>query len=128
MAKATAAYREESDHLGVFVADCCVLESGATVAAGVLWQAYQRWTIVNKEVPLSRQTFCERLEKRGFRRDRCGHGRTHTWIGLRLAGTAAPSDGVVVSQNDPVSDIFLTSERIEKFTKSRLKRDTTTPM
>jgi putative DNA primase/helicase len=89
VAKATAAYREESDHLGVFVEDCCAVELGATVAAGVLWQEYKRWTSVNKEVPLSRQTFSERLEKRGFRRARCGHDGTHTWVGLRLVDTAA---------------------------------------
>lgn len=126
--KATANYRAESDHLGEFVEDCCAVESGATVASGVLWQEYQRWTVVNKEVPLSRQTFSQRLEKRGFRCDRCGHGGTRTWVGLRLADTATPSDGVMVSQNDPVSDIFLTSERIEKFSKSGSKRDTTTPL
>jgi putative DNA primase/helicase len=137
VAKATAAYREESDHLGEFVEDCCAVESGATVASGVLWQEYKRWTIVNKEVPLSRQTFSERLEKRGFRRDRCGHGGTHTWVGLRLADTAAtqspaglhktPPDGDVVTQNKVVSEIYSTSERIEKSSESASFRDTTSP-
>ena len=89
VAKATAAYREESDHLGEFVEDCCAVESGATVTSGVLWQEYKRWTNVNKEVPLSRQTVSERLEKRGFRRDRSGHGGTRTWVGLRLADAVA---------------------------------------
>ena len=85
VAKATAAYRDESDHLGEFVEDYCAVESGAAVTSGVLWQEYRRWTVANKEVPLSRQTFSERLEKRGFRRDRSGHGGTRTWVGLRLA-------------------------------------------
>jgi putative DNA primase/helicase len=84
VAEATAAYREESDLVGEFIEDCCVVESGVTVASTLLWRRYQQWTKDNEEVSLSRQTFTGRLEKRGFRRGRSGHGGIRTWVGLRL--------------------------------------------
>jgi putative DNA primase/helicase len=82
VANATAAYREESDHIGEFIEDCCIVESGASVASAALWGRYQKWAVVNEEVTLPRQIFAERLEKRGFRRDRSGHGGTRTWVGI----------------------------------------------
>jgi len=85
--QATADYRVDSDHISEFVGDCCVVEPGATVASGLLWLEYKQWTDCNEEVPLPRQAFAERLEKRGFRRNRSGHGGVRTWVGLRLLGT-----------------------------------------
>lgn len=137
VARATAAYREESDHVGEFVKDCCVVESGAAVASGLLWQEYKHWTVINEEVPLSRQAFAERLEKRGFRSGRGGHGGTRCWVGLRLPETneaQSPadldkmrSDGDTVTPGDAVSDISSTRERIGKFSESVSPRVTTSP-
>jgi putative DNA primase/helicase len=120
VAEATAAYRQESDHVGEFMEDCCVEESGATVRSGALWQAYQRWAAENEEVPLTRQTFGERLEKRGLRHDRSGHGGTRTWVGIRLGGDT-------VTQGDAISDNSLTRESIEKIPESGLPCVTTSP-
>jgi putative DNA primase/helicase len=123
VAEATAAYREESDHIGQFIADCCVVEAGATVASGALWQRYQQWTAENEEVPLSRKTFGDRLEKRGFPADRGGHGGNRTRKGIRLGG----ADGDTVTQGDATSDNSPTSEAIEKVSETASPHVTTSP-
>jgi putative DNA primase/helicase len=84
VAEATSAYREESDHLGQFTDECCICDAGASVPSTDLWRRYCRWVEENEEVPLSRQVFAERMEKRGFRRGRSGHEGTRTWEGIRL--------------------------------------------
>jgi putative DNA primase/helicase len=137
VASATAAYREESDHVGEFIEDCCIEEPGATVTSGELWERYKSWTVDNQEAVLSRQTFSERLEKRCFQRHR-GHGGIRRWVGLRLPDTTGtqcptdgphkmPPDGDTVTQGDVVSDISPTSERIGKFSESASPRVTTSP-
>jgi len=131
VAEATAAYREVSDHIGQFIEDCCVVEPSAKVTSGALWQRYQQWTVENEEVPLSRQTLGERLEKRGFQRDRSGHGGTRTWVGVGVSGEQStsswPSNGDTVTQDDTVSENFLTSEGIGKFSESTSPHVTTSP-
>jgi putative DNA primase/helicase len=134
VAEATAAYREESDHISEFIEDCCVVDACATGASGVLWGRYQKWADENEEVPLSRQTFAERLDKRGFRRDRSGHGGTRTWVGIRLRESKepesqahSPSDGDTVTQGDTISDNSLTCGSNGKFSESASACVTTSP-
>jgi len=134
IAEATAAYREESDHLGEFIEDCCVVEASATVTSGMLWKRYQEWADEYEEVPLSRGIFAERLEKRGFRRDRCGHGGTRSWVGIGLCHSKAPqssascpSNGDRVTQGDTTSDNFPMSGDIGEFSKSASPSVTTSP-
>jgi putative DNA primase/helicase len=134
VAVATAAYREESDHMGTFIGDCCVVAPGATVTSKVLWQQYQRWAAENEEVALSRKAFAERLEKRGFRPGRGRHGGTRTWSGICLressgegSPTQPPADGDTVTQGDASSDNSLSREDIEKFSKSAPPPVTTSP-
>jgi putative DNA primase/helicase len=131
VAAATAAYRAECDHLGQFINDRCVAEPGGTVTSAALWQCYQAWTTLYDEVPLSRQVFAERLEKRGFRPKRAGHGGTHTWEGIRLredqvAGQCG-GDGDVVTQGDAITDNLLTYGDIGKISESATPRVTTSP-
>jgi len=106
VAQATATYREESDHVGEFIEDCCVVEKTATVASGSLWKRYQRWIIENEEVPLSRNVFAARLERRNFLTHRTGHGGTRTWVGLRLGEAASPASADAVTPGDALSDNF----------------------
>ncbi len=81
--EATAAYREESDPLRDFIADCCVLHMDARIEAGPLWSCYRDWTKENAVPrPLSRQQFSDRLEGLGLKKVRMGHDRTWTWLGI----------------------------------------------
>src|SRR5690606_10650427 len=59
--KATAAYRDEQDHLGRFVEDRCELAGGAFVATSDLFAAYKSWCTRSGDEPWSRDNFREGL-------------------------------------------------------------------
>ena len=46
---ASQAYREESDVIGRFFDDCCILESGHQTPASLLYQAFRQWCERNGE-------------------------------------------------------------------------------
>ncbi len=103
VAEATATYREESDHLGQFIEDCCIVGPEAKVLSGTLWKRYQDWAKENEEVPLKRQAFAERLKKRNVARGRIGHGGPRGWVGIGVIGD-------MVTDGDTLSDNSLTRE------------------
>lgn len=82
---ATERYREQSDPLGAFIADCCVMHADAWASRADLHKAFARWANEAGELSLSRRVLCERLEQRGFKstkRDR-GSIRALSGIGLK---------------------------------------------
>jgi putative DNA primase/helicase len=85
--EATATYRAESDHLGQFLDDCCIIDPGGYVTSQALWTRYHSWATENEVDAISRRTFKERLERRAFRRDRTGQTGTRIWRGLCLLKT-----------------------------------------
>lgn len=81
--EATQAYREESDPLGAFVSDRCILHPDARVRVAELWSEYLDWAIQNGEQKsLDRLSFTRRLEATGLRKIRYGHTRDWTWLGV----------------------------------------------
>ena len=101
---ATAAYRDESDHLTQFIEDCCVVEPNATVTSADLWKGYQEWTQENEEVPLSRAALGERLKRRGINDDRFGHNGTRGWRGIALLPQSEAALGAQPSSLDEVAE------------------------
>jgi putative DNA primase/helicase len=90
--RATDQYQEESDLLGDFLVERCIISSSASVAVSPLFIDYQEWALSNGErFPLSKRVFNRRLETKGFKKVRCGHDRTWTWEGLTLR--TDPSNG-----------------------------------
>ena len=55
---ASQAYREESDVIGRFFDDCCILESGHQTQASLLYQAFRNW--------------CERNGEKGYAANKFG--------------------------------------------------------
>jgi putative DNA primase/helicase len=83
--EATEAYRCESDPVEEFIAECCVVSPTAMVTAGGMWEFYQAWEKENQlSSSLSRRAFSHRLEAKGFRKKKCGHQSTWTWLGISL--------------------------------------------
>jgi len=87
--QANAAWREHDDPLADFFPDCCEVEAVAWVRRSELSDTYAWWCKVNHERhPLSRQTFMERMEARGFRKSRSRRSaedkQMRTWEGLRV--------------------------------------------
>jgi P4 family phage/plasmid primase-like protien len=68
--QATATYREESDAIGRFIEECCLVSKDVQVKAGVLYDAYKRWCEAGGEHPVTLTKFGTRLEEQGFRHEK----------------------------------------------------------
>jgi len=80
--EATNQYRESSDELGLFLADCCVVKGHAQVSGGELRQAYLEWCKANGQDAIGPKIFAALLEDRGFKRNRTKQKRLWQGIGL----------------------------------------------
>lgn len=97
---ATSEYRDASDQVGAFLADCCAIDDTATSTAGDLYRTYSQWAQDAGERPRSQREFGMRLSERGFERVRTGSA--HRWRGLRISDRSDPSDpdsGLTPSKN-----------------------------
>lgn len=63
---AVAAYREDNDWLGHFLADCCDIGSGLTEKSGEFYQQYRAYCIQSGEYTRSTTDFYSAVEKAGF--------------------------------------------------------------
>jgi putative DNA primase/helicase len=87
---ATAAYRCDMDHLGEFIAECCVLDASLSIPAGALFQQYESWAEGEGREVMSQTTFGTRLTDRGVGKGRDkATGRTvRLGIGVPNRGSA----------------------------------------
>lgn len=86
--QATQDYRAESDPIGGFVDECCVVHPNYDVPIADLYKAYQEWCEDSGERALRKQDFSSRLDDKGFRGDKVGGKMVR--IGLGLAGETLP--------------------------------------
>jgi putative DNA primase/helicase len=82
--EATGEYKQESDTLGPFFDDRCIVEPTASVPSAELWGAYQQWAELNGEKQLSRTAFAEHLKALGCTSGEEGHAKQRVWRGLAL--------------------------------------------
>lgn len=82
VARATEAYRSESDRLGEFIDECCVQQVHASVGKSDLYTAYEAWCKQSGEYAVSKKKLGLRLTERGFEEQRTKHYRA--WLGLKL--------------------------------------------
>ena len=73
---------EESDHVGKFIEECCVLAETQTITRAALWDCYKKWTEQNEGSPLPQKVFTQKLEGKGLMRDPSGRSRTPIWVGI----------------------------------------------
>jgi putative DNA primase/helicase len=79
---ATQKYKDESDPLGQFLADCCKAEKGATTETSKLYTAYLDWCAGQENMlPMKMRDWG--MTERGFERDR-GTANAHVRRGIRL--------------------------------------------
>lgn len=79
---ATDEYRESSDAIGAFLADCCAVDKALSAKAGDLYRAYCRWADESGEHAKSQRDFGTRLAERGFINAKTGG--TRLWRGLSV--------------------------------------------
>jgi len=84
---ATADYRTESDSLGSFLDDCCVLQKTLRVTSTALYSAYESWCHTNGERPLAQRTLAARLREYGIDSHK-GSGGRRELLGVGLLSTA----------------------------------------
>ena len=93
VAKATEAYRQESDKLRDFFADECVFGATEWVPKTGIWLRYQSWASTNAvRYPLSKAGFEERIQRRGCRDTRKEHNSIRAWEGVRLLSEKEKGD------------------------------------
>ncbi len=79
---ATEDYRNQSDRLAAFIADCCEMGQFYTVDKGLLYAEYVDWCTNNSEDPLGKKTFGDMLRDRGIGEVR--QNKARKWVGIRL--------------------------------------------
>ena len=63
---ATADYRDEMDVVGAFIAEECVTDPDATIAAQALYEAYEQACEAGGQEALKKRTFGRRLRAKGY--------------------------------------------------------------
>jgi putative DNA primase/helicase len=85
---ATAEYRGQQDKIGLFIEQCCVVDSKAFVGATVLFKAYQDYTA---DSSLTQTRFGTAMGERGYHSDRFSAGPLKGrmgWFGVGLLGAS----------------------------------------
>jgi putative DNA primase/helicase len=80
--EASQVYRDDSDLLGDFLNDRCVMQ-GEITRSGLLAE-YRNWCSLANEKPISNKRFTSLLENRGLTTRKSGNDRY--WIGISLGG------------------------------------------
>jgi putative DNA primase/helicase len=88
IAEAVRQYREESDTLGRFLADCCEVRKLAQVKSSVLFKRYQEFCEQAGERWIPSKDFPAEMQRRGltYKRDRTG---TRLYLGVELAAAGS---------------------------------------
>lgn len=82
--EATKEYRTESDVIGMFLEEMCLVDRKGTVLSSALYMAYEGWAEANGEHVLSRRALTSRLQDRGFAPTKVGKNGDRAWRGLTL--------------------------------------------
>lgn len=80
--QATDKYRTESDQVGRWLTDACVVLSNVSVSASAAYQSYKTWCEANGEPPVTQNRIGRTLTEKGF--DQALVRNTRTWIGIGL--------------------------------------------
>lgn len=86
---ATAEYRDESDHVGRFIAEECVTLPNCQSPARSLYGAYRKWAEAAGEGELTETEFGRRMIDRGYQRKRMNRGNVYMGVGLRADSEAS---------------------------------------
>jgi putative DNA primase/helicase len=86
---AVRAYREESDTLGRFIAECCEIRGNAQVKSSALFKRYQEFSQAAGERWIASKDFPAEVERRGFQWKRTKTGGM--FYGLEISQEGVPS-------------------------------------
>ena len=82
VAAANTEYRQDSDVVGLWIEDACLLDPAGRATTGELYQSYATWASAAGHRPMSSKTLGDRLRERGLTTWRTGRARG--WAGITL--------------------------------------------
>lgn len=82
IAAANAEYRQDSDVVGLWIEDACLLDAAGRATTGELYQSYSAWAQAAGHRPMSAKSLGDRLRERGLTPWRTGGARG--WAGIAL--------------------------------------------
>jgi putative DNA primase/helicase len=80
--EATAAYREETDLIGRFIGECCLVERGKNTGSKVLYRVFKMWCLDNGHTPHNQPNFVKLMEQKKYRKQKLIKGIF--WLNLVL--------------------------------------------
>jgi len=81
--RANSEFRGESDLIGHWIDDACVVHEKATAQTSVLYESYSNWAKQNGHRPLSQKSLSDRLRERGYIPQKSRGTRMWLGVGLR---------------------------------------------
>lgn len=124
--RATDDYRADSDVIGGFISDCCILNPLAKCKTADLYAEYEKWCSDCKEEPLTIRNFSAILQERGFRKGRFWTGGKKGFQGIGLRSNSGSDQ---VTNSDPISRVFsIEKNNEEKIVKSGTPLVTQSPL
>jgi phage/plasmid-associated DNA primase len=88
-------YRRESDRLGRFLKERCVLAAKSSTQAQRLYEAYIDWCSIAAEKPEANNVFARGLSERGITKKRVRRGVVYHGVGL------TPTPASPIQDSDP---------------------------
>jgi putative DNA primase/helicase len=88
--RATQEYREDSDLVGRWIVERCIVGRGAQVQAAVAYRDYSRWIEAQGAHPMSLMSFSRLLNERGFDKRKSG---VVTFYGVGLLADESQAEG-----------------------------------
>lgn len=101
--QATDDYRADSDVIGEYLSDCCILNPLAKAKIGDLYVEYEKWCADCKEEAITVRSFSSTLQERGFKKGRMGAGGKKGFFGIGLRSDLK-SDRV--TDSDSISGVY----------------------
>jgi len=86
--QATTDYRQDSDYMAAFLAECVMIDDGSRTQCKVVYEAYQNWAACAGDRPLNLRRFNDCLKEKGFQ-TQAGTGNRKFWLGLALRDNQA---------------------------------------
>lgn len=80
---ATMVYRNDSDIVGRWIDDCCIMAPDATAWASDIYSSYASWASAEGHRPLSAKSLADRLRERGLEPFK-GSGGKRGWRGIAI--------------------------------------------
>lgn len=80
---ACADYRADSDLIGHWVADKCIVKDTAVSTSTAIYESYAEWSRGFGHRPLSQKTLSDKLKERGFQQARSNSSRGWSGIGIK---------------------------------------------